>query len=83
MGSAVIVPLTMFMGHSALKDKHGRSLHLSKRVICNYLLLTVHAALPQHIHSINVHTKTLYFVDEVFQIKNKLELNDVLDIRFA
>lgn len=35
------------------------------------------------IHSINIHTQALYFVDEVFQIKNKLQLNDVLDIRFV
>ena len=35
------------------------------------------------IHSINPHTKALYFVDEVFEMKNKLQLNDVLDIRFA
>ncbi|MBT2281832.1 YolD-like family protein [Priestia megaterium] len=35
------------------------------------------------IHSINIQTKTLYFVDEVFEMKNKLQLNDVLDIRFV
>ncbi|MED4011129.1 YolD-like family protein [Priestia aryabhattai] len=35
------------------------------------------------IHSINPHTKALYFVDEVFEMKNKLQLDDVLDIRFA
>ncbi|MBU8855423.1 YolD-like family protein [Bacillus sp. FJAT-26377] len=34
------------------------------------------------IHSINVHTKSLYFLDEVFEIKNKLQLSDVLDIHF-
>ena len=35
------------------------------------------------IDSVNVHTKTIYFVDEVFEIKNKLKLSDVLDIRFV
>lgn len=35
------------------------------------------------IHSINIHTQALYFVDEVFDIKNKLLLSDVLDIRFV
>ncbi|MBU8589182.1 YolD-like family protein [Priestia megaterium] len=35
------------------------------------------------IHSINIHTKALYFVDAVFGIKNKLLLSDVLDIRFV
>ena len=34
------------------------------------------------IHSINIHAQALYFVDEVFDIKNKLLLSDVLDIRF-
>lgn len=35
------------------------------------------------IHSINIHTQALYFVDEVFNIKNKLLLSNVLDIRFV
>lgn len=35
------------------------------------------------IQSINLQRKVLYFVDEVFQIKNELLLSDVLDIQFA
>lgn len=35
------------------------------------------------IDSINVHTKALYFMDEVFEIKNKLQLSDIVDVQFV
>ncbi|MBT2258329.1 YolD-like family protein [Priestia megaterium] len=34
------------------------------------------------IASINIQRKVLYFVDEIFEMKNELPLSEVLDIRF-
>jgi len=53
-----------------------------QKVLLTYFKRGECIAEPCNIHSINVHTKTLYFFDDVFEIKNKLLLSEVLDIRF-
>ncbi|MDN3365492.1 YolD-like family protein [Priestia megaterium] len=35
------------------------------------------------IDSINIHTKNLFYIDEVFEIKNKIRLNDIVDVKFV
>ncbi|WP_154990913.1 YolD-like family protein [Priestia megaterium] len=35
------------------------------------------------IDSINAHTKTLFYIDEVFEMKNKMQLSDIVDVKFV
>lgn len=59
-----------------------RSCGTNKKVILTYYKKGEIITETCSIANIDIHTKALYFVNEVFEMKNRLQLSEIIDVSF-